>query len=184
MLKDESKKTISNQSAAMELGLIMGIFMIIKFCFYIIGFNHPFLQLVFIVSTLLMPYVAYRLMVLVRNKIYNGILNFSKSFGICFSMHLYASLLVAVAHYVYFHYLDQGKLIANYKEAVDMLAMVNQSVTQDSVTQLKDILDLLGNMSALDITMQLMSNNVLYAIIISLPLALLVKKNTLTNQND
>lgn len=184
MLKDESNKIISSQSVAMELGLILGIFMIIKFCLYIIGFNQPFLQLVFIVCTLLMPYIAYRLMVLTSNKCYNGVLNFRKSFGLTFSMHLYASLIVAVAHYVYFHFLDHGKIIANYKEIVDMLSVANQPATQEGVNQLKEVLDVLGGMSAMEITMQLMSNNIFYALIISLPLALLVKKKNIINKSE
>jgi hypothetical protein len=131
-----TERPITLQEYAMRFGTYMGLFWIFKFIFLPIGFSIPLLQLLFILMTLFVPVLGYIYARRYRNQYHEGNFSFTQAFSFCFLMYLFASILTALAHYVYFRFIDQGYLLNTY---LDQLETIKDSVTGDmkiSVEQL------------------------------------------------
>ena len=96
-------------------------------------------------------------------------------------MYFFASLLTAAAHYIYFQFIDNGYLTGTYMDQLESLKATLTGDLETSVDQLIQNLETIASMSALQLTMQLIFQNIFYGAILSLPTALLAmrrKKNS------
>ena len=99
------------QKYAMHFGTYMGIYWILKFILFPLGFHIPFLSLLFVILTLAVPFIGYHYVKMYRDKICGGSIQFSHAVLFTIFMYMFASLLVAVAHYAYFQFIDHGFII-------------------------------------------------------------------------
>ena len=82
----------------MHFGTYMGIYWILKFILFPLGFHIPFLSLLFVILTLSVPFIGYHYAKMYRDKICGGSIQFSHAMLFTIFMYMFASLLVAVAH--------------------------------------------------------------------------------------
>ena len=179
--KDMEDKPKTLQEHAMRFGTMMGIFWIIKFSFLPMGFKIPLLQLLFIFMTLFVPILGYIYIRKYRERYCGGELSFLRGWVFSLYMYFFASLLTAAAHYIYFQFIDNGYLAGTYMEQLESLKSTLTGDLEASVDQLIQNLDTIASMSALQLTMQLIFQNIFYGAILSLPTALLAmrrKKNS------
>lgn len=81
----------------MHFGTYMGIYWILKFILFPLGFHIPFLSLLFVILTLSVPFIGYHYAKMYRDKICGGSIQFSHAMLFTIFMYMFASLLVAVA---------------------------------------------------------------------------------------
>ena len=161
----------------MRYGTMMGIFWTLKFVLFPLGMQSPLLLMAFFLLTLIVPVVGFFLVRQYRDRECGGVLPFSRAFLFTSFMYLFATLFVTIAHYIYFRYLDNGLIVGTYQ---DMLTQMNTVATADmktSIEQFQQALDIIASLSPLDISIQLITQNVFYCTLIALPTALLVRKN-------
>ncbi len=174
-------KTVTLQECAMRFGTLMGIFWILKFILIPLGFTMPFLQLLFILLTLFVPILGYIYARRYRERYNEGTISFGRAYTFTLFLYVFASILTAAAHYIYFRFIDNGFLFTTYREQMEA---VRQSVQGDMATildQSMQTLNLLASFSPSEMTLNLLSNNVFYGIILALPTALLVMKRKKTS---
>lgn len=109
------------QKYAMHFGTYMGVYWIVKFILFPLGFHIPFCSFLFIIMTLSVPFVGYFYTRMYRDKICNGSIRFSHAVIFNVFMYMFASLLVAMAHYIYFQFIDHGFIINSYTQLWDEL---------------------------------------------------------------
>lgn len=80
----------------MHFGTYMGIYWILKFILFPLGFHIPFLSLLFVILTLAVPFIGYHYVKMYRDKICGGSIQFSHAVLFTIFMYMFASLLVAV----------------------------------------------------------------------------------------
>jgi len=179
--KDMEDKPKTLQEHAMRFGTMMGIFWIIKFSFLPMGFKIPLLQLLFIFMTLFVPILGYIYIRKYRERYCGGELSFLRGWVFSLYMYFFASLLTAAAHYIYFQFIDNGYLTGTYMDQLENLKATLTGDLETSVDQLIQNLESIASMSSLQLTMQLIFQNIFYGAILSLPTALLAmrrKKNS------
>ena len=164
------------QEHAMRFGTMLGFFWILKFSFLPMGFKIPLLQLLFIFMTLFVPILGYIYIRKYRERYCGGELSFLR--GLVFSIYMYffASLLTAAAHYIYFRFIDNGYLLGTYMEQLENLKSSLTGDMETSIDQLIQNLDIIASMSSLQLTLQLIFQNIFYGILLSLPTALLAMR--------
>ena len=96
------------QECAMRYGTGMGLLWAFKFMLFPLGLRIPFLQLLFIVLTIGVPFLGYIFAKKFRERHCDGSITFSRAFLFTTFMYMFASLFVAVVHYIYFRYIDGG----------------------------------------------------------------------------
>lgn len=169
---------ITLQECAMRYGTAMGLFWTFKFMLFPLGLRMPLLQLVFLVLTLGVPVLGYLLAKRFRERDCAGSLSFGRAFLFTTYMYLFASILVAVTHYIYFRYLDQGFIFATYRDMIEQFRGLAQAETLTSLDQLSQAIDTLAGLTPIQLTLQLISQNVFYGVFLALPTALLVMRRT------
>lgn len=161
----------------MHFGTYMGIYWILKFILFPVGLTIPFLMFLFVGLTLGVPFMGYYYARTYRDKVCGGSIKFLQAWVFTVFMYMFAALLTAVVHYIYFRFIDHGFIINTYMEMLEKGSQTPQFTAMESyITQLKDMLELIRTLTPIDITMQLMSQNVFYGSILAVPTALLVMR--------
>lgn len=86
------------QECAMRYGTGMGLLWAFKFMLFPLGLRIPFLQLLFIVLTIGVPFLGYIFAKKFRERHCDGSITFSRAFLFTTFMYMFASLFVAVVH--------------------------------------------------------------------------------------
>lgn len=177
-----TERPITLQEYALRYGTYMGIFWIIKFTLVPLGFQVPFLQLLFMLLTVFVPVLGYFFVRKYRNECCGGELTFARAFNFSIIMFVAASLLTSVAHYVYFRFIDGGYIFDTYREQLQLLKKSYQGYA-DSIDQLSQSLDVLSSITPLQLTFQLISQNLFYCFFLSLIIAAVTMKRKTIKQS-
>lgn len=168
------------QKYAMHFGTYMGVYWVLKFILFPLGLTIPFLLFLFVGLTLGVPFLGYYYARLYRNKICGGYISFAQAWIFTIFMYLFASLLTAVAHYIYFAYIDGGFVTDTYLNILNEASNSQLASMQPYMEQLQSMIELVGSMTPADITLQLLSQNVFYGTLLAIPTALFVMKRNRT----
>ena len=171
----ENKSTL--QEYAMRYGTAMGIFWACKFGLFPLGMSMPLLLIFFFILTLSVPILGYLFVRKYREQQCEGVLNFSRAYIFTIFMYMFASLFVAVIHYLYFRYMDNGMIVNTYQGMIDQMNAVATGDMKESLEQFRTALDVVSSLTPLEITLQLLTQNVFYCTILAIPTALLVMRN-------
>jgi len=163
------------QKYAMHFGTYMGIFWIFKFAIFPLGFNIPFLSLLFILLTLAVPFVGYYYAKTYRDKICAGVISFSHALLFTVFLYLFASMLTAVAHYIYFQYIDGGFVVQSYENLWNQLMTTSPGLIENKEI-IKEIIQTARSLTPIDITFQTLSGDVIWGCVLAIPTALVVMR--------
>ena len=164
------------QEAAMRYGTVMGIFWTLKFVLFPMGMQSPLLLMAFFLLTLIVPVAGFFLVRQYRDRECGGVLSFSRAFLFTSFMYLFAALFATIAHYVYFRYIDGGLIVNTYQDMLTQMEAIATADMKASLDQFQQALDIIAALSPLEISIQLITQNVFYCTLIALPTALLVKR--------
>ena len=164
------------QEAAMRYGTVMGIFWTLKFVLFPMGMQSPLLLMAFFLLTLIVPVAGFFLVRQYRDRECGGVLSFSRAFLFTSFMYLFAALFATIAHYVYFRYIDGGLIVNTYQDMLTQMEAIATADMKASLDQFQQALDIIASLSPLEISIQLITQNVFYCTLIALPTALLVKR--------
>ena len=173
------------QKYAMHFGTYMGIYWILKFILLPLMFAIPFFQLLYVILTLAVPIIGYYYVKIYRDKVCGGAIQFSHAVLFTIFMYMFASLLVAVAHYIYFQFIDHG-FIFNALADFWNQAIEQSPALQENKELMKDMFDAdkINSLSAIDITMQMLSSDVFFGSILAIPTGLMVMKKAKPGNNE
>ena len=171
----ENKSTL--QEYAMRYGTAMGIFWACKFVLFPLGMNTPLLLIFFFILTLSVPILGYLFARRYRDLQCEGTITFSRAYLFTAFMYMFASLFVALVHYLYFRYMDDGLIVSTYQGMIDQMAAVSIEDMKESLDQFRTALDIISNLSPLEMTLQLLTQNIFYCTLLAIPTGLLVMRN-------
>ena len=161
-MKTESNGLIQ---AAMRYGTILGALWIFIFATYIAALTTPALSLAFIILLIASPIYAGYLGVRYRRKERDNSLGFIEAWSFMTIMYLCASLLSAIACYVYFQYLDNGFILATFKEQIDIYTSMD--IGEEMKKAFTETYDLLATMNPSDYCMQYLTSNIFITTILA-----------------
>lgn len=164
------------QRYAMLFGTYMGGFWILKFILFPVGLSVPFLLFLFMGLTLCVPFMGYYYARMYRNQVCGGGISFLHAWVFTVFMYMFAALLAAVAHYIYFRFIDHGYVINTCETMVDTLAQSNMPGMDSYIATYQEALETARLLSPIDITLQMISSNVFWGSILAFPTALFVMR--------
>lgn len=172
------QKSTNIQHYAMYFGTYMGIYWILKFILFPLSFTIPFLSFLFVGLTIGVPFMGYYYLKTYRNKICGGTITFNRAFAFTALVYLFASMLTAVAHFVYFQFIDQGMILEHLQEQVNLLLDLNENnpdynYLEDTFNQM---LNYLSGLTATDITLDNLSRNTFIGVLMAIPTALIGRR--------
>ena len=145
-------------------------------------------HLIFLIEQLQIACLSSRITTYVkiyRDKVCGGAIQFSHAVLFTIFMYMFASLLVAVAHYIYFQFIDHG-FIFNALADFWNQAIEQSPALQENKELMKDMFDAdkINSLSAIDITMQMLSSDVFFGSILAIPTGLMVMKKAKPGNNE
>lgn len=153
---------------AMNYGFVMGIYWVIKYVFFILGFSHPTANIVYWSLSCLVPYIAYKMTRRYRENI-GGKLGFFHAWQFGVLLYFFAAILVSLEHYLFYRFIAPPDLLM--RTVSDMEEALKESgASQALLDAIKEI-----HVTPIQMAIQGIFNNVLYGIILSIPVALLAR---------
>ena len=185
-MSNPERPTMMN--CAMNFGAVVGLYNIGKFCLFPMSLHSTMAALLFLSLTLMVPYLIYRLTRRYRDQYCGGQIDFARAF--IFSMYTlcFGALLASAAHYIYFAYIDGGAMVGALMQSAEQLQGVDlttlEGANTEAITQINQYIEFIQQtiqqiqaMKPIDLTLGMLSNNVSWSIILSLPIAFFVKKS-------
>lgn len=161
----------------MQYGTFIGVVWIACFAGFIGEFRHESLSaLVFwgsIASVIMSGVFARRFRSSVIGNALTGGRAFSTTWAFCMQMFLYASILAAAAHYIYFAHMDHGYLLSAYKAYINRPEIKQVMVQMASKEQLDLVISTWQAMTPLNFTFEFFILNLIIGLILSLPIAMI-----------
>lgn len=158
-------------------GLYMGIFWAVKFVFFPLGFSYPVFSFIFLLLTIMVPFVGAWFVKKIRDGVLDGRLGLWQAFLLSTNIYMYASLIAAIVHFIYFRFIDNGFILNSYLESVNqMQELLGSGEAAANIEMLKANVELMGTLSPIQIVFSLLSNNVVFGLFISLLAAVFLKR--------
>ena len=158
------------QKNAMHYGLFMGGFWIFKYLFFILSFKVSLLQIVYLSLTMMVPLVAYTLTKHYRENL-GGTISFFHAWRFGVMMYFFAALLVSLVQFIFYRFIAPPDFLAKTFDAV-ISVMNTMSLNPKIAERMSDV----SEPTPIIMAIQGIFNNVFYGIILSIPVALLVRK--------
>jgi hypothetical protein len=152
--------------STMFYGLQLGIFWVVKYLFFIWGISHSSLGVVYWILTSLTLVFAY-VFTRVYKMLIGGRIGFFHAWQFGVLLYFFSSLIVSLAHYVFYRYLAPSDYIAQMVDAAVRLI-------KDLNPQAEEALDRLPVFTPIRLTLQEIFVNVFYGAILSVPVAALL----------
>ena len=176
---NETKRTL--QQDAMRYGTWMGIFWTLKFVLFPLGMKNPLLLVAFFALTIIgVPLLGFRFARQYRDHECHGTVSFSRVFLFTAFMYMFAALFATIAHYIYFQYMDNGLIVGTYQDMLNQMTSVATADMKASLDQFQQALDIIASLSPLEISIQLITQNIFYCTLLALPTALLIMRKRKT----
>lgn len=158
-------------------GTYVGILWIASFACYLGGLSSPMLGLVGGILAVASPFFAAKRLIKFRDDIRDGEISGRRSMLYYALMFFYASLLFALAQYLYFAFLDGGYLMREYTSMLSSpemkQAMQAYGMTAD---QLMEGLTEFANTSPIMTALNIMTMNITIGLIFSLPVSFITRR--------
>ena len=118
-------------NAAMWHGLILAIYLVIRFFFMVSSANSTILNLLFIFITLGVPFVAYYLGKDFKKKT-DEELTYRNFYSHGFFMFFFASLILAAVEYVYYGFINTEFITEQYNTLLQNIEIIKQTMPDAS----------------------------------------------------
>lgn len=159
-------------------GAMVGGLWILSFACFVGEFHNPVLGMVSLLTGVFSIIFAAIRLRLFRDNVLDGRISYRRAFGYSLLTYAYASLLMAAAQYIYFQFIDHGFLISRYMEMTSTeefkTAMGLYGIKQADMAA---ALETLSKLRPIDIAMQFITTNIILGVIISLPVAAIMKSD-------
>ncbi len=157
-------------------GAIMGGLWILSFICFIAQFYMPLLSMASMIIGVVSIIITAMRLKKFRDNILDGIMSYWKAYGYSMLTYFYAALLMAAAQYIYFQFIDNGFLINQYTvmtsspEFKSMMTLYGIKAEEMKLT-----MDTIASLRPIDVALQFFSTNIILGLVISWPIAALIK---------
>lgn len=155
----------------------MGLFWAFKYIFFVLSVSYSFLSFVYWGLTFSVPFLLATL--ILHFRVYSpGNVSFSRDWMLGVLIYLFAALFVSLAHYVFYRYLAPPNFIADSLNSA--IGLIRDSGVSEEV---KETVEAMATPTPIQMTIQGIFNNILYGVVVSLPVALITSRIRIKSKN-
>ena len=167
---------------ARQDGALLSLLWIGALVCYIQGLTNPLLGMAALVLIVISPFYAANRLRHFRDGAREGVISFGRGYAYTVLTFFYAGLLLALALYVYFAFIDKGYLLGHFtniihseegRQVLKMYGMAEQ--------QVKDGLQELAQMRPIDYALNMLTVNITAGFVLGLPIAALMQRQIVNN---
>ena len=170
-------RTRQSRAFARVDGAYLGLIWVVAFAFFILQYSEPSLGMVNVFISVLSLFFAYSRLVKFRKQICDDTIGFAGAYVHVLFMFFYAALIMGLAQYIYFKFIDNGFLLNSYSNV--MLSDEFKEASKASGLSEDNINEVLGQLAKarpVDLVINILSMNVFGSFFLSIPMALFAMK--------
>ena len=157
-------------------GALLALLWIASFACYVVGIANPLYGMMAMVLMVATPFFVALRLGKFRDHGRDGIISLSRGWAYSVYVFFYAAILLAVAQYVYFAYIDQGYLLQSFTMALSTPES-KQMMEQYGITQAMDeSLEMMGQLRPIDYALNMLTANIMVGVVLGLPIATLMRR--------
>lgn len=167
---------IQLKAFARQDGALLSLLWIGGFACYILGMTRPVLGMAALMLIVVSPFYAASRLRHFRDEARQGVISFGRGYAYTVMTFFYAGLLLAVAMFVYFNYMDDGYLLGQFT------TMLNSAEGQQALQmygmqeQIADGLREMAGMRPIDYALNMLTVNIITGFMLGLPIAALTQR--------
>ncbi len=157
-------------------GALLAVLWVASFACYVAGIAQPFYGMVALLLMVFTPFFVGLRLKKFRDVGLGGIISLGRGWGYSVYVFFYASVLLALAQYVYFAYIDQGYLMAAFHRALQS-PEARQVVAQYGMQQaLEESMQQFASLRPIDYALNVLTLNIMVGIVVALPISAALKR--------
>ena len=170
---------IQLKAYARQDGFFLALLWIASFSSYIMGLTNQILAMAALLMAVMSPFFVANRLKKFRDEGREGVISFARSYAYTIFVFFYGAVLLAVARYLYFAYMDNGYLVNSFAKMMttDEGKML---LEQYGMTQMVD--ESLAEMAAtrpIDYALNILTINISLGFILGVPIGLIMQRRKL-----
>ncbi len=170
---------IQLKAYARQDGFFLALLWIASFSSYIMGLTNQILAMAALLMAVMSPFFVANRLKKFRDEGREGVISFARSYAYTIFVFFYGAVLLAVAQYLYFAYMDNGYLVNSFAKMMttDEGKML---LEQYGMTQMVD--ESLAEMAAtrpIDYALNILTINISLGFILGVPIGLIMQRRKL-----
>lgn len=162
---------------ARQDGFFLALLWIASFACYILGISNGMLGMVAMMLAVLTPFFVAGRLRRFRDEGRAGVISFRRSYAYTIFVFFYGAVLLAVAQFLYFAYLDNGYLLSTFSKIVSS-EEGKALIQQYGMTQMVDeSLAEMATIRPIDYALNILTMNIIVGLILGVPIGLLMYKS-------
>ena len=164
-------------------GALLAVLWIASFAFYVAGIANSlygFLAMLLMITT---PFFVGLRLGKFRDQGRDGVISFRRGWAYSAYVFFYAAILLALAQYFYFAYIDRGYLLQSFTNLVSS-PEAKQVLKQYGLEQsMSENLALMEQMRPIDFAVNVLTMNILLGVALGIPIAAVMQRKVASNKS-
>ena len=158
-------------------GALLSLLWIVSFACYVIGISSPLYSVIALLLMVVTPFFVGHRLAKFRDEGRQGVISFRRAWAYSIFVFFYAAILLALAQYVYFAFLDQGYLLFSFNKVLAS-PEAKQLIEQYGMQQaMSESLQQMGQMRPIDYALNVLTVNIMAGVVLGLPIAALLQRH-------
>ena len=169
---------IQLKAYARQDGFFLALLWIACFAGYIIGLTSQFMALASMLMVITTPFFVANRLKKFRDEGREGVISFGRSYAYTIFVFFYGAVLLAVAQYLYFAYMDNGYLVNSFAK---MMTSEEGRTMLEQYGMTKVVDDSLAEMAAtrpIDYALNILTINISLGFILGVPIGLIMQRKS------
>ena len=157
-------------------GALLAAIWVASFACYVAGISNPLYGILALVLMLATPFFVCRRLGKFRDEGRSGVISMKRGWAYSAYVFFYAAVLLALAQYVYFAYIDQGYLLMTLTKMVSS-PEAKQALEQYGLQQtMNENLEMMSQMRPIDYAVNVLTVNIFIGIVLGLPIGAVMQR--------
>ena len=161
-------------------GAMLSLLWIASFALYVIGLRSPGFGLAAMILAVLTPFFVGSRLRRFRDEGLAGTISFLRGWAYTVFVFFYGGLLFALAQWAYLTYMDQGYLMKSIAEMLSAPETAEALRQMGMAETLSESLAMLGQMRPIDLSLNMLTTNILIGMLVGLPIAAVMQRQKRT----
>ncbi len=166
---------------ARQDGFFLALLWIASFACYILGITNGLLGMVAMMLAVMTPFFVAGRLRRFRDEGREGVISFRRSYAYTVFVFFYGAVLLAVAQFLYFAYMDNGYLLSTFSKIVSS-AEGKEMLQQYGMTQVaEDSLSEMASLRPIDYALNILTVNIMIGFVLGVPIGLVMYRRKVEN---
>ena len=173
---------IQLRAFARQDGALLALLWIGCFVFYLLGLSNPVMGLVAVLSICASPFFAASRLRHFRDYGREGVISFARSYAYIVMIFFYAGILLAVALYLYFAFMDKWFLVGQIIDTLQSPEGQKAIEAYGMQTEMDENIKYISELRPIDIALNMLTINIITGFILGLPIAAVMQRKDADKQ--